>query len=442
MPLQTRPRWALLLLTATLGAAHAQATPLTLDAALAQVNRAPQAQAAALTLQKAQADLNSAQAALGLNVAANGSGGYTAAGGLTLTAGVTATLGVLPWASAQSTLRDAQARLRLAQLSAAETLNATRLNAATTYLNAHLAQLDLDLAAQTLTLRETQLANVTAQRADGNATQESVLNATAAVQTARASVATATATLDAARRSLAATLGTPLDGVTFTSAAPDASAPGDVDALIARARSTSSDVVQAQADVTSAQDALASAQRDRTLPDLNVTARYGANGGGLSAGLNLKAGTASVGYSQPILTSSANSTGSASGDPSLSVSFSGGVNLFAPAQDGQIAGARTQLAQAQLALSLAGQNLELDVRQKYADALNAAAALTVKTTQLQAAQQALATAQARADSGLATPTDVTAAQLAVRQAERDLEAARVSAYTATLKLQNAAGGPQ
>ncbi len=439
------------------GAALPAPEPLSLSQVLARLTAAPQVTQANLALERAQRDLNAAQAGLSLNVTVGGNASYSSAAassaalgsatGLSGSLNLKATAGVLPWASNQAALFAAQRSLNYAKAVRLENISSARVNAAQQYQSAYLAQLDVAVAAQNLTSAQQVLAAAQVQRRQQNATAESVLQAQAALQTAQASQAAAQTNLDTARRSLSATLGTSLDTVKFVSAPSlplnlDASGLaalglGDVGALVTQALATSSSVVQAQNTLASAQDALAQQQRDRSLPDLTLSASYGPGGSGLTAGLSLKDGTANAGYTQSL----GQLTGSSSAASSLTVSLSGSYAVYSPAATAQIASTQAQVSQAQLSLTLARQTAELDLRQKYSDALTALGAVSAKATLEERARVALQTAQARLAAGTAIHNDVTAAQVAFAQAQRDTQAARSAAALTLFKLQAAAGQP-
>ncbi|WP_161881260.1 TolC family protein [Deinococcus alpinitundrae] len=452
--------------TGTQTAAPAPATSLSLADALARLGSAPQVVQANLALNRAQRDLDAAQAGLSLNVTVGGNASYSSAAGsgdaasggtdsggtgsssgssgLNGSLNLKATAGVLPWASNRTALAAAQRSLNYAKAVRQENINSARSNVVQQYQSAYLAQLDLQVAAQNLQSAQQTLSAVQLQRSQQNATQESELQAQASLQTAQASQQAATAALDTARRSLSATLGTDLTAATFDTppslpASLDAAGLttlglGDVNALVAQAIANSSDVVQARNTLASAQDTLAEQQRNRTLPDLTLSANYGPGGSGLGAGLSLRDGTANVGYTQPLKASSAAS--------SLSLSLSGSYTVYGPAANAQIASTQAQVSQAELSLTLARQTAELAVRQQYGDTLTALGAVTAKVTLEQRADVALQTARARLAAGTGTQNDVTSAEAADAQARRDTQAARAAAALSILKLQLAAGGPQ
>ncbi|MPY65420.1 TolC family protein [Deinococcus sp. SDU3-2] len=189
--------------------------------------------------------------------------------------------------------------------------------------------------------------------------------------------------------------------------APTASAAlPDLGTLVARARANTAEVIQAQNALAAAQESLEEQQRDVRLPDLTASVRYGpSSGGGLSASLNIKEGSAGLGYSLPF----------------------GGT---APAG----------VTQAELSLRVAQQNAELNVRTLYSAAQSAALTVASQQTAVEVARSALSAAQARLTARTGTADDVTAAALGPAQAERDLVQARAAQQTALLRIENAAGG--
>ncbi|WP_420594386.1 TolC family protein [Deinococcus sp.] len=430
---------------------------LTLDQALASLTSSPQIQRANLALAAAQSSLNAAQAALNLNVSVGGSANYTsspstssagtAAPSTTGSLNLTATAGVLPWASNRTALAQAQRSLNYAKALRQENINGIRLNAVQQYQNAYLAQLNVTAASQSLQSARQELTATQTQRRQNNATQESLLQAQAAVQTAQASQKTAQTALETARRSLAATLGISLNGVTFDTppslpgsldqAGLTAAGVPDVNTLVTQTMTSSSDVIQAQNTLASAQVSLDDLQRQRTLPNLTVSANYGSGGSGLNTGLNLTAGTVSAGYTQPLSSSSAQSSSNA--QRSLNIGVTGSYNIYSPAANAQITAGQAQVAQAQLSLTLAGQTVELAVRQRYDAALSALSAVAARTTLEQSALVALQTARAKLAAGTATQNNVTAAQAAYAQAQSATQTARAAAALAIVALQDPTG---
>ncbi|AWT34926.1 hypothetical protein GCM10008956_23850 [Deinococcus arenae] len=445
----------LLTLALLLGAAQAQITPpdLTLEQAYAQLAQAPDVTRAALSVQVAQQNLQAARAALGLTVSVSGSASYAGpttatasdgtgaavSGSLSGTAGANVSLGLLPWSSAQSSLRASERSLALAQANLRDANLSTRLNVAQAYFSAALATQDITLAGRTLELRQRQLAVAQAQQAAGNATAETVLSAQSAVQAAQNSLTQAQASLDSARRTLDATLGRALGGVTFSARPDETLTLPDLSALVARARATSSDVISAQNALASAQESLEADQRDARLPDLTASVGYGGGTAGtLSATLNLRQGTLGSSYSLPL---GDRAGGSASGNR-LTASVSGSYVVYSPAQQATLSAAQAGVTQAGLSLTVAGQNAELDVRSRFVTVQTNLGAVQTRAAQVQSAQLAVRTAQARLDAGTGTADDLAAAQLSLAQAERDLLSARITAQLSLTQLLNAAGGPQ
>ncbi|MFC5846763.1 TolC family protein [Deinococcus petrolearius] len=443
---------------ATTAPSTATATPatsaagLTLDTALARLAQAPSVTQAGLSVEVAQTNLNAARAALGLSVSVNGSAGYTGsttstddsgvstttASSLSGSAGVNVSLGLLPWSSAQNSLLSAQRSLTLAQSRLVAAQAAARLNVAQQYLAGVIATQDVTLADQTLALRQRQLEVAQTQRQSGNATEEDVLSAQAAVQSAQAAQLQARASLDAARLGLGAALGTELGTVNFVTAPGESFTLPDLAVLVARARSTLPDVVSARNDLADAQQTLADQQRDATLPDLTASLRYGpASSGGLNASLNLKEGTASAGYSVPLGTGS-----SSSSTNRVVASVTGSYVVYSPAIKAQVSAAQANVTQAQLTLNVTQQNAELDVRTRYATAQSSLIALQSLATGVEVARLGVQTAQTRLAAGVGTADDVTEAQLALGQATRALQNARVTTQINLIQLENAAGGLQ
>lgn len=430
------------------GVAPAQtATSFTLEDALSRLEAAPSVTAARLSVQTAQTNLNAARTALGLTVSVNGNAGYTGAGTATAdgaatasslsgAAGVNISLGLLPWSSNQSGLQTAERGLALAQAKLNATQNSARLNVAQQYLAAVLGAQDVDIAGRTLALRQRQLTVAQTQQGSGNATAGNVLSAQAAVQSAQGAGVQASASLDAARRGLEAALGSSVGDVTFSTQPSENVTLPDVAVLVAQARTIQSDVIQAQNTLSAAQETLTTQQREAMLPDLTASVRYGPSGsGGLTTALNLQQGTLSAGYSLPL-------GGSATGTSRLSASITGSYVVYSPAQKAQLSAADAGVSQAQLSLNVAQQNAELDVRIRYSTLQTGLITVQTRVTAVQLAQLALDTAQTRLQAGTGTADDVSAAELDLAQAGRDLLSARITAQTNLIQLQNAAGGPQ
>lgn len=426
-----------------------QASMYTLEQAYAQLAGAPSVTRAALSVQVAQQNLDAARSALGLTVSVNGNASYASAAGtasdgaatqtasLGGNAGVSVSLGLLPWSNSQSSLRASERSLALARATLQEAQRSARLNVTQAYFDAVLATQDLTISAQTVALRARQLQVAQAQDAAGNAAPEAVLSAQAALQAAQSTAAQAQGTLETAQRTLESALGVSLGRVTFSPPAQATLTLPDVAALVARARTSRADVISAQNTLAAAQDTLDSATRDSALPDLTASVGYGGGSAGtLSASLNLKQGTLSSAYSVPVGSSASGSGGR------LTASLSGSYVVYSPAQRASLSADQAAVTQAALSLTVAQQNVELDVRSRFITAQQALTAVQTRQTQVQVAQQQLATAQARVQAGTATPDDVQSAELTLAQARRDLLSARLNAQITLIQLDNAAGGPQ
>lgn len=427
-----------------------QASMYTLEQAYAQLAGAPSVTRAALSVQVAQQNLDAARSALGLTVSVNGNASYASAAGtasdgaatqtasLGGNAGVSVSLGLLSWSNSQSSLRASERSLALARATLQEAQRSARLNVTQAYFDAVLAAQDVQIGAQTTALRARQLQVAQAQEAAGNAAPEAVLSAQAALQAAQSTAAQAQGNLDTAQRTLESALGVSLGRVTFGAPAPADLTLPDVAALVARARSGRADVISAQNTLAAAQDTLDSATRDSALPDLTASVGYGGGSAGtLSASLNLKQGTLSSAYSVPVGSSASSTSGGR-----LTASLSGSYVVYSPAQRAGLSADQAAVTQAALSLTVAQQNVELDVRSRFMAAQQALTAVQTRQTQVQVAQQQLLTAQARVQAGTATPDDVQSAELTLAQAQRDLLSARLNAQITLIQLDNAAGGPQ
>lgn len=432
--------------------AQADSTDLTLDAALTQLSQAPSVTASRLSVQVAQANLNAARTALGLTVGVSGGAAYSAGYDTTTTvggvstpvsvasslggnAGVNVSLGVLPWSSNQYGLRAAQRSLALAEAYLTDAEHTGRLNVAQQYYNVVSAQQSVKLAEQTVALRQRQLSVAQTQQAQENATAENVLTAQVSVQTAQSQLAQAQGSLQTAKLSLGAALGSDVTGKTFTSLPPEVLTLPDLNALVASARNSRSEVVKARNDYAAAQDTLEQNQINYNLPGLTAGVSFGPNSNsGLNASLDLKKGTLSGGYTVPW----GDSVGST--PHHLSASLSASYVVYSPAQKAQLAADRANVTQTQLSLNVQQQNVELDVRTKYNALQNALLSLQAGQTQVQLAQASLQTAQSRLLAGLGTQDDVTGAELSLAQAQSALQTARVTAHLALIQLNNAAGG--
>lgn len=208
--------------------------------------------------------------------------------------------------------------------------------------------------------------------------------------------------------------------------------------MLERALTSRSDVLRALSQLRDAEENLASAERDRLIPNAALSAGYssgGSNATSVSAGLNFKSGVASLSGAVPLVQGS----GGAIQPQGWSVGLSLSVPIFDPVSDSRIRTAQTALQAARQALETTRKAAELDVRQKYQNLQTAKAAIAAARAGLNAANQSLRTAQARLQAGTGTGVDVQVAQLNQLQAQRNLEAALTQAQLAALALQNALG---
>lgn len=395
-------------------------------------------QSADLSYESAVRQLEAALAAQGLKL--SGGADYTLreGGGSGLTVSGTASLGVLPWSSSADAVRSAERALERAALTRREARNNLYIALHTQYFNLRQAQADLALAQATLALRERQLQIVTAQNQAGSATLSDLLTAQQNLDAARSSLVSAQGALELARLTLAGTLGlNPQQLGNPTTAPEEPSLPDEgLEALLQRALASRPDVLRALSQLRDAEENLASAERNRLIPNASISVGYSDSGSGstLSAGLNLKSGTASLSAALPVgqATSSTLLQGY-----SLGLSLS--VPIFDPVSDSSIRTAQTALQAARQALETARKAAELDVRQKYQNLQTAQAAVAAARAALNTANQNLRTAQARLQAGTGTSVDVQAAQVSQLQAQVNLEAALIQARLAALALQNALG---
>ncbi|WP_425148192.1 TolC family protein [Deinococcus sp.] len=427
------------------------ADPFTLAQALSGLTQAPGWRSAALQYLSAQQSLDAARARTGLSLSAGGTvtpvlapldgGSWNVSTALS----AQASLNVLPWSSAQESVRQASRAVQRAGLDQRDAQNVLALNAVQQYLSVRQNEAALTLAQGQLQLAARSLEVARAQVQSGTLTQEGLLDKQAAQQQAQAGLDDARSALDSAVRQLYNTLGTPAPDPAdwhFVGVAPLPAAPAPLETLLARAAQSRSEVFKARSALEDAQAGLEIAQLNRTLPSLSVSAQYGqlgsstsssttSSGSTVSSSLDLKAGTLSASVSVP-LTSSKLPT-------SLALSLSGSFAVFDPSADASVRSAQTAVASAQLALQTAQTSVELDVRQKYAQLQNALSGLGAPRTSLLRAQTALSSTQARLSAGLSTALDVESAQLSVQQAQTTLKTSVNSAYLASLTLSQAVG---
>ncbi|WP_233498301.1 TolC family protein [Meiothermus sp. QL-1] len=387
-----------------------------------------------LSYESALRQLEAARAALGLRVSGGADYALRESTGGSLSLAGTASLGILPWSSAADAVRSAERALARAALTRRDARNTLYLNLHTQYFNLRQARADLAIAQATLALRERQLQIVTAQNQAGAATLSDLLAAQQNLDTARSSLVSAQGAFELARLTLAASLG--LDPAQLGEPVTPPEEPSlpeeHLGGLLQKALVSRSDVLRAQLQLQDAEDNLASATRDRWLPSATLSAAYSSSSASLSAGLNLKSGVASLSGAVPLVQGG-------SGQQGWSLGFSLSLPILDPVSESQVATAQTALQTAQRALEAARKAAELDVRQKYQNLQTARAAIAAARAGLNAANQNLRAAQARLQAGTGTSLDVQAAQLAVLQAQRNLEGAVTQAHLAALALQNALG---
>lgn len=394
---------------------------------------------AELNYESALRQLEAAQAALGFKL--SGGADYTLReSGSNLSLSSTASMGVLPWSTSADAVRSAERALERAALTRRDARNTLYLALHNQYYGLRQAQTDLTIAQASLALRERQLQIVTAQNQAGTATLSDLLTAQQNLDTARSGLVSAQGALELARLTLASTLGLGSQQLGNPITPPEEpSLPGEgLEALLQRALASRSDVLRTLSQLRDAEENLASAERDRLIPNAALSAGYstgGSNATSVSGGLNFKSGVASLSGAVPLVQGSSGAIQPQGWSVGLSLS----VPIFDPVSDSRIRTAQTALQAARQALETTRKAAELDVRQKYQNLQTAKAAIAAARAGLNAANQSLRTAQARLQAGTGTGVDVQAAQLSQLQAQRNLEAALTQAQLATLALQNALG---
>ena len=414
----------------------ALAQGLELPQALQTLPRTLDWKSADLNYESAVRQLEATQAALGFKLSGGADYSLRESSGSNLILSSTASIGLLPWSSSADAVRSAERALEQAALTRRDARNNLWITLHTQYFNLRQAQADLAVAQATLALRERQLQIVSAQNQAGAATLSELLAAQQNLDTARSGLVSAQGALELARLSLSNTLGQNPQQLGSPSTPPEEpSLPAEsLEALLQRALESRSDVLRALLQLREAEENLASAERDRWIPNASVSAGYSSSGNSLSAGLNFKSGVASVSAAVPLVQGTG---GSPAQGYNLGLSLS--VPLFDPVSDSRIHTAHTALQAARQALETARKAAELDVRQKYQGLQTAKAAIAAARAGLNAANQNLRTAQARLQAGTGTALDVQSAQLGLLQAQRNLEAALIQAQLAALALQNALG---
>ena len=405
-----------------------------------------------LNLETAVRQLEAARAAAGLNVAGGGRydysnrnvGGVNTDGG-NLVVSVNASLTVLPWGPAFDAVRTATRSFERAALDRTDARNLIYLNAITLYYSTRIAIQDLELARGSETLSATQLRNADAQLKNGVINRDAYLNIQRAFEAARVTTLTAKNALEITKIGFFNAINQPVrDDVVLVTAPVELALPqGSIETLVQTALTRRSDVLKAKSRVEDAEDALSNANRDRLLPASSVNVSIGQfagqtqTGASVSAGLNLQSGVVTSSASLPVVYPALPAGVQTGTTFTLSAQLS--LPLLAPSSDARIASATASVESAKAGLESARRGADLDVRQRYNDALSAAARLGVAKIGVQNAKLALETAQTRFAAGLNTALDVESAKLSQRQSERDLESAVSLQVNAVYRLQNALG---
>ena len=441
------------LMLALFGAATAQTAPqLPLQPVLEFMPKTLDWRVADLNLDTAARQLDAARAAAGLNVAAGGRydysnrnvGGVNTDGG-NLIVSVNASLTVLPWGPAFDAVRTATRSFERAALDRIDARNLIFLNAITLYYSTRIAIEDLELARGSETLSATQLKNADAQLKNGVINRDAYSNIQRAFEAARVTTLTAKNALEITKIGFFNAINQPVrDDVVLVTAPAELALPqGSTEVLVQTALTRRSDVLKAKSRVNDAEDALANANRDRLLPASSVSVGIGQfagqtqTGASVNAGLNLQSGVVTSSASLPVVYPALPPNAQIGTTFTLSAQLS--LPLLAPSSDAKIASAAASLEFAKAGLETAKRGADLDVRQRYNDALSAAARISVVKIGAQNARAALETAQTRLAAGLNTATDVESAKLSLRQAERDFENAVALQVNAVYRLQNALG---
>lgn len=435
----------LLLGLGSLGFAQAD---LPLTTALQALPQSADWQSADLRFQNSQRTLEAAYAAAGLQIRGTGSYNYSAPesgnSSSTNSLGLTASLNVLPWSGANDQIRSAARNLESAALDLRDTRATLALNLVNQYFTVRNAVADFELAQANQALAAERVRISMAQQSAGQLTKEGLLQAQQGLQNAQVTRLQAEGGLENARLTLFNQLGQGPGAVNLSTPPQELPLPqGSLESLIAQALQRRSDVGKAQIQLDGAQDSLIIAQRNRWLPPTSVNVGYGPRGQGgtgaglsYSASLDLQNGNASVGATYNGINSSQPS-GSSTNTFTFGLSVS--LPLVAPSSDAGIRTAQTQIEAAQKSLYSASKSAELDVRQRYLEASTATARIKALRIAVDNASQALSTAQARRQAGTNTALDLQQAQVNLRQAQRDLEAATATQMVAVYRLLGAIG---
>ncbi|GEM44530.1 TolC family protein [Deinococcus cellulosilyticus] len=426
----TRPLTLLLLM----GSLHSLAAPVTPQDILNLIPASPAGQNLALSEQQAQQTLNAAQAALDLKVTAGGNYSLNTTDFTSTQQSGSINLGVslpvLPWGSAFDSLKTTQRNYKAALLDAQDARNSLTSKLISGYYSILLAELDLRLAKQNQRLAEVQLQVVQQQKNQGTAAQEALLQAQQKLGTTQVNTLKAQNALDAARATLSNTLGRPIPEGEYTAAVLTGLPERTLEAWNALALSQRSDLQKAALKLEAAQDALNHALEDRWRPAGTLSTGLSSGAFGVDVSLNVQTG---------VLSSSASYAFQDGGPGGYKFSLSASIPIVDASQDATIQANQLAVQVAQATVESTKQSALLDVAQKYASVQVAALQVKNASGALAVAAEHLKVTEARVKAGLSTPLDLTSAQIALAQAEKDRTAAEVSLLTANLDLMNAAG---
>ncbi len=412
------------------------ATNQTLEQVLKRLPQSLEWQVIDQTFLVAQHNFESSLAAAGLRLVvgadvSNNTNTGTGVNNATYKVNATASLPLLPWASQFDDIRKAERTFARAKLDVRDSRNTLFIGVNTQYFNLRVAALDLELASNTLILRENQLKTALTQRSNNQITLEQFATSQQNLESAKISANQAENTLELNQQTLANTL----DQIELSlaiSSPPTPAALLPLENLLKTALIDRTDTQKAIYALRDAEDNLTIAQRDRWLPASSINLGVSDSGANLNTSLNLQTGSLSIGGSyQPPTTPSTGTT--------ISISASISLPVIAPTGDARITSAQTALNSAKQNLERSKKSAELDVRQKYSETQNAIRRIELSKKALENAKNAFSTTQTRVNAGSQTKNDLETSRLAMQQAERDLENTIVTAYVAWLRLENSLG---
>ncbi len=412
------------------------ATNQTLEQVLKRLPQSLEWQVIDQTFLVAQHNFESSLAAAGLRLTvgadvSNNTNTGTGVNNATYKVNATASLPLLPWASQFDDIRKAERTFIRAKLDLRDSRNTLFISTNTQYFNLRIAALDLELAGNTLILRENQLKTALTQRNNNQITPEQFATSQQNLESAKINANQAENTLELNQQTLASTL----DQIELSlaiSSPPTPAALLPLENLLKTALIERSDTQKAILSLRDAEDNLTIAQRDRWLPASSINLGVSDSGASLNTSLNLQTGSLSVGGSyQPPTTASTGTT--------ISLSASISLPVVSPTGDTRITSAQTALNSAKQNLERSKKSAELDIRQKYSETQNATRRIELSKKALENAKNAFTTTQTRVNAGSQTKNDLETSRLAMQQAERDLENTIVTAYTTWLRLENSLG---